>query len=119
MANRSDRITPEMRERGRRTREELKGRPGIEQLLTPGELAEATPFYFALRCFVADVRSARDARGISLEEVAQKSSLAVEVLEQLEAGSQVNPSWQTLAKYAAAVGCTVHFHAEPSARNED
>jgi DNA-binding XRE family transcriptional regulator len=109
----TDRVPPEVRERARRAREALKAKPPIDELLTPAERAEAAPFYFALRAFVADVRAARQARGLTLAEVAEKTGLAVETLSRLETGALVNPTWQTLTKYAVAVGCRVRLLAEP------
>jgi DNA-binding XRE family transcriptional regulator len=90
--------------KAKQLRERLKGRPPIEELLTPEELADATPFYFALRSFVADLKVARLAAGLTLADVAERSGLAVETLSRLETGAMVNPTWQTLRRYAAAVG---------------
>jgi DNA-binding XRE family transcriptional regulator len=109
----TDRVPPEVRDRARRAREGLKAKPPTDRVLTPAELAEASPFYFALRAFVADVRAARQARGLTLAEVAEKTGLAVETLSRLETGALVNPTWQTLTKYAVAVGCRVRLLAEP------
>jgi DNA-binding XRE family transcriptional regulator len=109
----TDRVPPEVRNRARRARAALKGRPPIEQVLTPAELAEATPYYLTLRAFVADVRAARQARGLTLAEVAARTGLAVETLSRLETGALVNPTWQTLTRYAVAVGCRVRLSAEP------
>jgi len=110
----TDRVSPEVRDRARKAREALKAKPPIDQLLTPTELADASPYYFALRSFVADVRAARQARGLTLADVAEKTGLAVETLSRLETGALVNPTWQTLTKYAVAVGCRVRLSAEPA-----
>jgi DNA-binding XRE family transcriptional regulator len=112
MGKLTDRVPEEVRERARRTREALKGRPPIEELLTPEELAEASPFYLTLRAFVADVRAVRQERGLTLAQVAATTGLAVETLSRLETGALVNPTWQTLGKYAAAVGCHIRLQAE-------
>ena len=112
MSKSTDRVPPEVRERARKVREALKDRPPIEQLLTPEELADASPFYHTLRAFVADVRALRQERGLTLAEVASRTGLAVETLSRLETGVLVNPTWQTLGKYAAAVGCLIRLNAE-------
>jgi DNA-binding XRE family transcriptional regulator len=112
MGKLTDRVPDEVREQARRTREALKGKPPIEELLTPAELADASPFYFALRAFVADVRAVRQERGLTLAQVAEATGLAVETLSRLETGALVNPTWQTLGKYAAAVGCHIRLQAE-------
>jgi DNA-binding XRE family transcriptional regulator len=110
----TDPVSPDIRARARKAREALKDRPPLEKLLTPEELAESSPFYLSLRTFVADVRAARQESGLTLAEVASRTGLAVETLSRLETGALVNPTWQTLGKYAAAVGCRIRLHAERS-----
>jgi DNA-binding XRE family transcriptional regulator len=97
-------VPADLKAKSRRAREALKGRPPVEQLLTADELADATPFYFALRAFVAELKAARQEQGLTLANVADRTRLAVETLSRLETGALVNPTWQTLARYAAAVG---------------
>ncbi len=84
--------------------EQLKHKPGIDELLTPEELQEASPFYFALREYIRQLKEARDEAGLTLAEVAAISGLAVESLSRLETGAQTNPTWKTLGLYAKAVG---------------
>jgi DNA-binding XRE family transcriptional regulator len=104
MAKNTTNVTPEVKAKAKELREKLKNRPPIEELLTPEEQSDATPFYFALRSFVAELKDARLAGGMTLAEVAERSGLAVETLSRLETGAMVNPTWQTLARYASAVG---------------
>jgi DNA-binding XRE family transcriptional regulator len=109
-------VPAEQKTKARQVRETLKGRPPVEELLTPAEVADATPFYFALRAFVADLKAARQELGLTLAAVADRTGLAVETLSRLETGALVNPTWQTLARYAAAVGRSVRLHLDgPSA----
>ena len=112
MSKSTDRVPPDVRERARKTREALKDRPPLEELFTPEELADASPFYLTLRTFVAELRAARQERGLTLADVASRTGLAVETLSRLETGAIVNPTWQTLGKYAVAVGCRVRLSAE-------
>jgi DNA-binding XRE family transcriptional regulator len=112
MSKSTDRVPPEVRERAKQLRESLRHKPPLEELFTPEELADASPFYHTLRAFVADVRAVRQEKGLTLAEIASRTGLAVETLSRLETGTIVNPTWQTLGKYAAAVGCHVRLSAE-------
>lgn len=47
----STNVSSERKADAKHLRERLKDRPSIEQVLTPDELADATPFYFVLRSF--------------------------------------------------------------------
>lgn len=84
----------------------------MDQLLTPEESADAAPFYFALRAFIADLRAARQDQDLTLADVAARSGLAVETVSRLETGALVNPTWQTLGRYAVGVGRRVRLLAE-------
>ena len=75
--------------------------------------SEGTPYYFALRSFVGQLRQAREEAGLTLAAVAEKSGLAPETLSRLETGALTNPTFQTLAKYAVAVGRKVVISAVP------
>lgn len=112
MSKSTDPVSPEVRNRAKTAREQLKGHPSIDRLLTPDELAEASPFYLTLRTFVGELRAVRQESGLTLAEVASRTGLAVETLSRLETGALVNPTWQTLGKYAAAVGCRIRLQVE-------
>jgi DNA-binding XRE family transcriptional regulator len=105
-------VPPDLKAKAKQAREALKGRPPIEQLLTPAELADATPYYFALRAFVAELKAARQQAELTLADIAGRTGLAVETLSRLETGALVNPTWQTLARYAAALGRCVRLTLE-------
>ena len=53
---------------------------------------------------VAEVKAAREAAGLTLAQVAARSRLTVGTLSKLESGTTPNPTVDTLARYAAAVG---------------
>ena len=53
---------------------------------------------------VAEVKAAREAAGLTLAQVAARSRLTVGTLSKLESGKTPNPTVDTLARYAAAVG---------------
>ena len=56
-------VPADVKERARAVRATLAGKPGVEELLTPQERADAAPFYFQLRGCVAQLREARRAAG--------------------------------------------------------
>ena len=93
-----------LRARAAETRAKLAHKPGITELLTPEELADGAPFYFELRACIAELKKAREAAGLTLAQVAEKTGLATETLCRLETGQVTNPTWKTLGLYATAVG---------------
>lgn len=100
-----------LRERAAETRAKLAHKPSIPELLSPEELADAAPFYFALRACIAELKKTREAAGLTLVQVAEKTGLAVETLSRLETGQVTNPTWKTLGLYAAAVNCQLFLQA--------
>lgn len=102
------------RQRAEQTRRQLAHKPGPSELLTEQERANAAPFYFMLRAFVRQLKDAREAAGMTLADVSERSGLAVESLSRLETGTLTNPTWKTLGAYAAAVGCRPNLTAEPA-----
>lgn len=91
------------RQRASRLHEELRHKPSPSELLTAEELADAAPYYLVLRDYIRQLKEARMAAGLTLTDVATRTGMAVEYLSRLEAGTKTNPTWKTLASYAAAV----------------
>jgi DNA-binding phage protein len=58
---------------------------------------------------VEQLKAARVAAGISLEEVASISGLTKEQLEMLESAAHPDPSLETLARIAHAIGVKLHI----------
>ena len=101
-----------LRERAIAARAEYAHKPGISEVLTPEEIADGAPFYFELLACVAQLKKAREAAGLTLAQVAEKTGLATETLCRLETGQVTNPTWKTLGLYAAAVGRKLTLSAE-------
>ena len=101
-----------LRERAAKARAEYAHKPGINEVLTPQEVADGAPFYFALRACVAELKKAREAAGLTLAQVAEKTGIAEETLCRLETGRVTNPTWKTLGLYAAAVGRKLRLVAD-------
>ncbi|MBA4063880.1 MAG: hypothetical protein C0501_09245 [Isosphaera sp.] len=97
-------VPADVRERAKELRARLARKPGVGEVLTPGELADAAPFYFQLQACIRQLREARLAAGLTLAQVAERTGLAAETLSRLETGMLTNPTWKTLGVYAAAVG---------------
>ena len=76
------------------------------------DTTDGAPFYFALQTCIAELKKAREAAGLTLAQVAEKTGLATETLCRLETGQVTNPTWKTLGLYAAAVGRKLSLSAE-------
>ncbi len=100
------------RNRAEQSSRRLEGKPGVNDLLTPEELADAAPFYLVLRDYIRELKEARESAGLTLADVSARSGLAVESLSRLETGALTNPTWKTLGAYAAAVGRRPRLSAE-------
>ncbi len=53
---------------------------------------------------LAQLKAAREAKGLSLADVAGRAGMDGAALAKLEAGQQADPAVETLARYAEAVG---------------
>src|SRR5207245_2197382 len=93
-------VPPEVRARAAALHRKLAHKTRIEELLTPEELADASPMYFGLLGGIRELKKARERLGLTLAQVAEKNGLAEETLSRLETGATVNPTWQTVAKFA-------------------
>ena len=81
----------------------------------PGTLGD----YFNLRALLCELRQLREAQGVSLADMQARTGLPLEALAKLETGADANPTLNTLAKYARAVGRRVSVTLEePSGEPE-
>ena len=81
-------------------------RPTLEQLLASGEYSEPILLgaYWELAAIVDALRRERQRQGLSLTDVAKRSDIDKAALSRLEGGQNVNPTWNTLSRYAGALG---------------
>src|SRR5437016_4421317 len=81
-------------------------RLSLQQLVESGECSRPVPLgiHFAIRRIVHDLKKAREAAGLSLADVAERSGIDKAALSRLENGVHDNPTVETLMRYAAAVG---------------
>src|ERR1700731_4444221 len=99
--------TPEDRARHKAIRERFqRERPSLQQLVESGECSRPIPHgvYLALRVIVHELKKAREAAGLSLADVAERSGIDKAALSRLENSVHDNPTVETLMRYAAAVG---------------
>jgi DNA-binding XRE family transcriptional regulator len=99
--------SPEDRARHKAVRERFqRERPTLQQLVESGECTPPIPawVYWELCRLVFELKKAREAAGLSLAEVAERSGIDKAALSRLENGVHDNPTVETLMRYAAAVG---------------
>ena len=62
-----------------------------------------------LLALLAEIREVRRSRGLSLDDVAARSGIHKPALSLLEGGKNLNPTLDTLRRYAAAVGARIDW----------
>lgn len=85
---------------------------GIEGPPFEPDPTPTAPFYAELRACIDRLRMAREAAGLSLNDVSTATGLAAETLSRLESGAATNPTWQTLGRYANAVKCKLSLEVK-------
>jgi transcriptional regulator with XRE-family HTH domain len=100
--------TAEAREREVKVRAHYANRPDLAELIRRGEADPARITTMgalaALHKALATVRRAREAKGLTLSDVARRAKMPLPSLSRLESGKNPNFTFETLARYAAAVG---------------
>jgi transcriptional regulator with XRE-family HTH domain len=99
--------TPEDRARHQAIRAKFQTeRPTLEQLTASGEYTEPILLgaYWELAAIVECLRGERERQGLSLGDAAKRSGIDKAALSRLEGGQNVNPTWNTLTRYATALG---------------
>jgi hypothetical protein len=81
-------------------------KPSLEQLVASGEYNEPLPMgeYLSIRQAVFALKKAREAAGLSLADVAERSGIDKGALSRIETGQHLNPTVSTLCRYALALG---------------
>jgi ribosome-binding protein aMBF1 (putative translation factor) len=98
--------TAEDRARHQAIRERFKNKPSLEELVASGEYNEPMPLgdYLSILEAVAALKKAREAAGLSLSDVAERSGIDRAQLSRIENGQHMNPTVSTLQRYAHALG---------------
>jgi DNA-binding XRE family transcriptional regulator len=105
--HRDPKLSDEERARQKAVREKFqKERPSLQQLIESGDVDPPIPLgvYTELRQALIALKKAREAAGLSLADVAERSGIDKAALSRLENGVHDNPTVETLMRYAAAVG---------------
>jgi transcriptional regulator with XRE-family HTH domain len=115
--------TPEARAEESRARAHYADRPSLQELVQRGEVDAARIMpqrvVHALHCAFAQARRAREAAGMTLADVSRTSGLAVPQLSRLESGKSGGFTFETLARYASAVGFDVEIVLSPRTAHGD
>ncbi len=86
-------------------------RPSLDDLRATGDASEAVEHgeYLDLRAMLIAIKRHRQAQGLSLADVADRSGMDRSAISRLENGVYVNPTVDTLYRYAEAVGTQIGF----------
>lgn len=91
-------------------------RPGLDDLRASGDVAEVVSQgeYLDLQAMLATLKKHRESHGLSLADVAARSGMDRAAVSRLENGVYVNPTVDTLFRYAEAVGAAIGFSVRVS-----
>lgn len=99
---------PEARAAREQARVRYAGRPGRAELIARGaidpERTTTQGAYRELLGALAELKAHRVRLGLSLTDVSERSGLDRAAISKLEGGHNPNPTFETLARYAAALG---------------
>jgi DNA-binding XRE family transcriptional regulator len=108
--------TPEARARHAAIRERFADRPTREELIRRGEIDPEKSITMgglaALHHVLAELRRAREGAGLSSAEVARRAGIDPASMSRLESGRNANPTFETLTRYAAALGKRISLVVE-------
>ncbi len=95
------------RERHRAIREKFqREKPSSEQLFAGGEYVGPIPLgvYLDLKSAVCELRKSREAAGLSLDDLADRTGIDRAILSHLEDDVDLSSSIELVVRYAAALG---------------
>ncbi len=81
-------------------------RPGPDELIDKGELDELVPHgqFMELRELAVRLRQIRERQGLTLTDVSERSGITRAATSRLENGWNLNPTLDTLFRYATVLG---------------
>jgi ribosome-binding protein aMBF1 (putative translation factor) len=97
--------TPEQRAEEKRIRELHRQQP-LREMPADTMAGEDAAHMLEL---IASLKRAREAQGLSIEQLAQRAEIVPEALSRLELGQSFNPSAATLFRIARALGRRLSF----------
>jgi predicted transcriptional regulator len=102
--------TPEDRARLRAIRERFqREKPSLRKLVEGGDAPAPMPLgtFLNIQVLLARLKKEREAAGLSLTDVAERTGMDRAAISRLENGHQANPTVETILRYAAALGKTI------------
>ena len=93
-------LTPEVAAKYRQVRDQVAAE--LPDLIARHH--ERTGRFGQLEELVGQLKAAREAQGLSLAEMTERTGMDRSALSKLETGHRPNPTLETLARYAEAVG---------------
>jgi DNA-binding XRE family transcriptional regulator len=107
--------TPEDRARLKAIREKFqREKPSLKGLVESGDAPPPMPLgtYVQIQVLLHRLKQEREAAGLSLADVAERTGMDRAAISRLENGHQTNPTIDTLARYAAALGKRIVWAVE-------
>ena len=96
--------------------------PGPDELIDRGELDELVPHgqFMELRELTIRLRQIRERQGLSLTDVSERSGMPRAAISRLENGWNLNPTLDTLFRYATVLGAQIRLSVDecPPPRSE-
>ena len=86
-------------------------RPGLNELLASGDVTEVVSHceYLDLLEMLGKLKKHRESQGLTLADIADRSGMDRSAISRLENGQYLNPTLDTLYRYAQAVGAEIGF----------
>ncbi len=87
---------------------------GPDELLAAGKIGETVPQggYLEVLRLMAKLKARREARGLSLTDVSERSGITRQAISKLENGQNTNPTVATLWRYSLAIDAGVTLGVE-------
>jgi DNA-binding XRE family transcriptional regulator len=89
--------------------------PDLDELVDAGMVEEPVPqaLVWQLTPLIGELKQRRETLGLTITEVARKAELTRTVVSRLENGWSLNPTLDTLYRYALALDATIRLEMEP------
>jgi DNA-binding XRE family transcriptional regulator len=109
---RDRKLTPEEAEKYRKLRSEIEAEK--PEIIAQGQLVRQTTRRKQLAAVMQELKAARQAKGLSLADVNQRSGIDRSALSKLEKVTNENPTIDTLLRYAEVVGKRIEIEVHDS-----
>ena len=115
-AIRAKRRTPEAQAEIERVRQQFADHPSRDELIRRGDIDPERSLTgdgrMALIQAMAELKRVRAERGLSLADIADRSGIDRAAISRLESGKNPNPTFETVTRYAAALGVRIRIAVE-------